>query len=85
MKKIPMNGAELSKKVFKGKSVFTHVGLSEFFNIQELCYMLENGSFGSNDRSWIYSAIDKLSEEKSNIDNDDSEGQKMIDREIYNY
>jgi hypothetical protein len=72
MRQLPMNGAELTKKVFKGKKVYEPVGLSEIFTLPELCYMLENGSFGSNDRSWMYSAIDKLSEEEQ-FKRDDSE------------
>jgi hypothetical protein len=67
MKKLPMNGAELSKKVFKGKSVYEPVGLSSFFTIEELCYMLENGSFGTHDRNWIWSALDKLLDDKNKV------------------
>lgn len=61
MRTLPMDSHELSLKVFKGRSIYDPVALSEIFNLDELIYMIDNGNFTWSDKNWIWSAIDKLS------------------------
>ena len=61
MKKLPMNDTELCKVVFKNAGVNEPRAISDYFNLEDVVRMLEEGNFDLH-KDWLWNAFAVMSD-----------------------
>ena len=57
-RKLPLNDKALNRIVFKNAGVSEGRCLTDYFNLKEVDYMLENGIYSQSTKNWLCNALD---------------------------